>query len=289
MPIVPRQDGPSVGPNTSRRRALTHKHARRGRRPDAPVRPGLWSRPAMRRRTSPPICSSRPTVARHRCAEQDQGGRRSGSPTIRTPAFTNLRGINALSDRTASHWRKNMATPCRSIWTTSPAHSATKNRRCFRQAWAASRRHSSGRLCSTEANEFDLRPVGVRRVMSCHPGHQPELARPEAVDKAVTRIKAETYRQAQLLGKSAEWQEAQAHKLSSTGHRPSHCWPPLSRTIRPNADAYLKRYSPTDGADDILAVRSHITNQMDAQIGAERRRRRWCGRLPCNKPTSAAW
>jgi soluble lytic murein transglycosylase len=42
---------------------------------------------------------------------------------------------------------------------------------------------------------------------------------PDTVNSAVERIRAETYRQAQLLGKSAEWQDAQARKLTSNAHK----------------------------------------------------------------------
>ena len=90
---------------------------------------------------------------------------------------------------------------------------------------------------------------------------------PEAVDKAVARIGAETYRQAQLLGKSAEWQEAAVRKMTSDGHKTAML-AALEQNDPAYAADYLKKYSPQMEADDILAVRGHITKQMDAQIGA---------------------
>ena len=90
---------------------------------------------------------------------------------------------------------------------------------------------------------------------------------PEAVDKAVARIGAETYRQAQLLGKSAEWQEAAVRKMTSDGHKTAML-AALDQNDPAYAADYLKKYSPQMEADDILAVRGHITKQMDAQIGA---------------------
>lgn len=89
---------------------------------------------------------------------------------------------------------------------------------------------------------------------------------PDAINAATERIRAEGYRQGQLLGKSAEWQEAQVRKLTSNAHKVS-----LLSALEQNdpgyADAYLKRYSPQMEADDILAVRGHITKDMDARIG----------------------
>lgn len=89
---------------------------------------------------------------------------------------------------------------------------------------------------------------------------------PEAVDAAVLRIKSEVYRQAQLAGKSAEWQEAQARKLASNGHKVA-LLAALDQNDANYADAYLKKYSGQMDADDILAVRGHITKAVDTKIG----------------------
>lgn len=89
---------------------------------------------------------------------------------------------------------------------------------------------------------------------------------PAAVDSAVERIKAEAYRQGQLLGKSAEWQEAQARKLTSNAHKVA-LMTALEQNDPSYADAYLKKYSKQMDADDILAVRGHITREMDNRIG----------------------
>lgn len=89
---------------------------------------------------------------------------------------------------------------------------------------------------------------------------------PDAVDAAVLRIKSEVYRQAQLAGKSAEWQEAQARKLASNGHKVA-LLAALDQNDASYADAYLKKYSAQMDADDILAVRGHITKAVDTQEG----------------------
>lgn len=89
---------------------------------------------------------------------------------------------------------------------------------------------------------------------------------PATVDSAITRIRAETYRQAKLLGRSAEWQDAQARKLTSEAHRTA-----LQAALVQNdvtyADAYLKHYADQMEAGDILAVRGSITKEMDARVG----------------------
>lgn len=90
---------------------------------------------------------------------------------------------------------------------------------------------------------------------------------PQVIDAAVERIKAETYRQGQLLGKSAEWQEAQARRLTSNAHKVALV-SSLERNDPLYADAYLRKYSSQMEADDILTVRGHITREVDARIGS---------------------
>lgn len=89
---------------------------------------------------------------------------------------------------------------------------------------------------------------------------------PDAIGPAIGRIKAETYRQAQLLGKSAEWQEAMARDLTSAAHKTA-----LLSALEANnlayADSYLRKYSDQMTAEHILAVRGHITKEMDSRIG----------------------
>lgn len=89
---------------------------------------------------------------------------------------------------------------------------------------------------------------------------------PGAVMSAVERIRAETYRQAQLLGKSAEWQEAHARKLTSNAHKVA-----LLAAIEQNdpgyADGYLRKFSGQMDADDILTVRGHIMREMNTRVG----------------------
>lgn len=109
---------------------------------------------------------------------------------------------------------------------------------------------------------------------------------PEAVDKAVARIGAETYRQAQLLGKSAEWQEAAVRKMTSDGHKLAML-NALENNNPAYADSYLKKYSAQMEADDILAVRGHITKEMDAREGVSAARTAFGAIWPRFQPSDA--
>jgi soluble lytic murein transglycosylase len=89
---------------------------------------------------------------------------------------------------------------------------------------------------------------------------------PAVINDAVTRIQAETYRQAKLQGKSATWQEAQSKALTSSAHKLG-----LMTALENNdplyAEAYLKRYASQMNADDILSVKGHITKEVDNRVG----------------------
>ncbi len=88
----------------------------------------------------------------------------------------------------------------------------------------------------------------------------------DVVLSAHERVRAEVYRQQQLLGKSAEWGESMSRKMTSDAHKLA-----LLSALEQNealyADAYLKRFSEQMNADDILTVRGHITKAVDTQVG----------------------
>jgi len=88
---------------------------------------------------------------------------------------------------------------------------------------------------------------------------------PAVVDEAVTSIKAAAYDQARLLGKSAEWAEAQTRKMTSNAHQVA-----ISAALEKNdvtyAESYLNKYAKDMEADDILRVRGHITKEMDNRV-----------------------
>jgi len=88
---------------------------------------------------------------------------------------------------------------------------------------------------------------------------------PQVIDEALTSIKAAAYDQARLLGKSAEWAEANARKVTSNAHKVA-----LGAALEQNnigyADAYLKKYAGDMEADDILRAKGLITKELDAQL-----------------------
>jgi soluble lytic murein transglycosylase len=120
-----------------------------------------------------------------------------------------------------------------------------------------------------EADEFKTHSLSVAEGIQATAIREIELnwRDPGVIQNAVTRIRAETYRQANLLGKSAEWQEAQARKLTSNAHKTA-----LLASLEANdpayADAYLRKFSEQMDGDDILAVRGHVTKAMDARVGS---------------------
>jgi soluble lytic murein transglycosylase len=89
---------------------------------------------------------------------------------------------------------------------------------------------------------------------------------PEVIDKAVNRIKAETYRQGQLLGKSAEWQDARTRELTSKAHLTAMA-AALDKGDPIYADGYLKKYGEQMQADDLLRARGLVNKEVDLQVG----------------------
>ncbi|BCB27058.1 hypothetical protein SKTS_19440 [Sulfurimicrobium lacus] len=183
--------------------------------------------------------------------------------------FTNLKGINALErpdgKPLADEYGDNLKDQISQI-------AGALGNENQRQAFAM---HSNdiltsfrGQAIQHEAGEFKTYALSVSD------GVQSTALRdiglnwnnPDAVDSAVERIRAETHRQAQLLGKSAEWQDAQARKLTSNAHKVA-LMSALEQNNPAYADGYLKKYSGQMDADDILAVRGHITKEMDNRVG----------------------
>lgn len=87
---------------------------------------------------------------------------------------------------------------------------------------------------------------------------------PDVVGQAVTSIKAAAFDQARLLGKSAEWAEAQARDSESSAHKLA-AMTALEKNDATYADAYVKKFSGEMNADDILSVNGHLTKELDSQ------------------------
>ena len=184
--------------------------------------------------------------------------------------FTNLKGINALerpdgkplADEYSDALKRNIDDIASGLGNDAQ-----------RQLFAL---HSSGMLTSMrgsamqhEAQEFKTYSLSVSDGIQSTALREIGLnwQNPDAVNSAVERIRAETYRQAQLLGKSAEWQESQARKMTSNAHKIA-MMSALEQNSPAYADAYLRKYSDQMEADDILSVRGHVTKAMDAQVGS---------------------
>lgn len=125
-----------------------------------------------------------------------------------------------------------------------------------------------GKLIQHEAQEFKNHALSESEGIMRTAQREISLNYKEihTVLEAQERIRAEVYRQQQLLGKSAQWGEATARTMTSEAHRLA-----LLSALEQNdsiyADAYLKRFSEQMNADDILTVRGHITKAVDAQFG----------------------
>jgi soluble lytic murein transglycosylase len=127
-----------------------------------------------------------------------------------------------------------------------------------------------GQIVKHEASEFQNYALSVRE--GTINTRLQEIAlnynNPEAIDTAVTSIKAAVYDQSRLLGKSAEWADAQARSTTSRAHKVA-----VAAALENNdllyADGYLKRYGKQMEAGDLLQVRGLITKEMDLQVGTQ--------------------
>lgn len=88
---------------------------------------------------------------------------------------------------------------------------------------------------------------------------------PEMINQSISSIKAAVYSQAQILGKSAEWTEAQTRKFTSDAHKLA-----LSAALEKNdlgyAQQYLKVYAKDMNAEDILRIQGMVTKEIDQRI-----------------------
>lgn len=137
-----------------------------------------------------------------------------------------------------------------------------------RQAFSAFtselRTRFTGQVMAHEAGEFKNYGLSVAEGIQSTAMRDIALNwnNPDATADAIHRIRAETYRQAQLLGKSAEWQEARVRELTSGAHKLA------AVTALENGDpdyaaAYLKKYSGEMEAPDIVVVRGHVVGAQD--------------------------
>ncbi len=126
-----------------------------------------------------------------------------------------------------------------------------------------------GSAMAHEAGEYKTYQLSVAEGVQATALRDIELnwRNPEAINSAVERIRAETFRTAGLTGKSAEWQEAQARKLTSNAHKVA-LMAALDQNDPLYADGYLKRYKEQMDGDDLLSVQGHITKAVNEQVGS---------------------
>ncbi|MBW8461311.1 transglycosylase SLT domain-containing protein [Acidovorax sp.] len=185
--------------------------------------------------------------------------------------FSALKGVNALQrpdgKPLADEYSENLKRQVDEI-------AGTLGNPAQRQAFAM---HSNdiltsfrGQAIQHEAQEYKTYALSVTEGIQATAKRDIELnwSNPDAVSSAVERIRAETYRQAQLLGKSAEWQEAQARKMTSNGHKVA-LLSALEQNEPAYADAYLKKYKDQMDGDDYHFVSGHITKEMDNRVGTQ--------------------
>lgn len=183
--------------------------------------------------------------------------------------FTNLRGINALERPDGKPLADEYAdTLKRSIDDIAGTLGNDAQRQAFSLRSNDILTSMRGNAIQHEAQEFKTYSLSVSEGIQSTALREIGLnwQNTDAVNSAVERIRAETYRQAQLLGKSAEWQDAQARKMTSNAHKVA-LLSALEQNDPAYADAYLKKYSGQMDADDILTVRGHVTKAMDAKVG----------------------
>ena len=183
--------------------------------------------------------------------------------------FTNLRGINALERPDGKPLADEYADALkRSIDDIAGTLGNDAQRQAFSLRSNDILTSMRGSAIQHEAQEFKTYSLSVSEGIQSTALREIGLnwQNTDAVNSAVERIRAETYRQAQLLGKSAEWQEAQARKMTSNAHKVA-LLSALEQNDPAYADAYLKKYSGQMDADDILTVRGHVTKAMDAKVG----------------------
>lgn len=90
--------------------------------------------------------------------------------------------------------------------------------------------------------------------------------KPDVIDKAVLRIRAQVMRQAELTGKSAEWQEATSRRMTSEAHKLA-VKTAMEQGNLDYVSNYLKKYGEQLEADDYLSVQGTLIKETDLRTG----------------------
>lgn len=190
----------------------------------------------------------------------------------RDAGYTNVKGINALERQSGKPLADEYGDLLKERITSVAGSLVNDIQRQMFVAHAQNMLTSfRGQAMAHEAQEFKTYSLSVSEGIQKTATDEIGLNwnNPEVVGKAIERIRAETYRQAQLLGKAAEWQEAQAKGMVSNGHTVA-----LMAALKANkpdyAQAYLKKFAKDMNGDDILKVQGHITEAMNTSLGMSR-------------------
>lgn len=183
--------------------------------------------------------------------------------------YTNLRGVNALQRPDGKSLEQEYSeTLQKQLSELSQGLGNEAQRAMFKQNADGILNSFRSGLVKHEADQFNEYSLSVSEGVQSTALREIGLNwnNPEVIDKAVNRIKAETYRQAGLLGKSAEWQDARTRELTSKAHLIA-----LSAALDNGnplfADGYLKKYGEQMQADDLLRARGLVNKEVDLQVG----------------------
>lgn len=182
--------------------------------------------------------------------------------------YTNLRGIDALQRSSgkpmAEEYTDNLREQMRGINDTLGNDAQKAQFRAQTQSlvgnfWADATKH--------ESDQFRDYALSVRDGTISTRSREIALnyRNPEAVDQAVQSIRAATYDQARLLGKSAEWADAQAIKAASGAHTTA-IMSALQDGDTGYAQAYMAKYASQMDPDDLLKLHGQISDQVDAKL-----------------------
>jgi soluble lytic murein transglycosylase len=181
--------------------------------------------------------------------------------------FTNQVGVNALERQSgkalADEYTDNLRDQLRSI---SGTLGNDVQRAAFRNNTQDLVGSFYGNATRHEADQFKEYALSVRegtisnQVRAIGVGYSD----PKVVEQSIQSIQAATYDQARLLGKSAEWAEAQVLKATSNAHTTA-IYAALQDGNPVYAQAYLTKYSGQMDANDILRAKGVVNEQVDAQ------------------------
>ncbi len=183
--------------------------------------------------------------------------------------YSNLKGINALQRPDGKSLEQEYSeTLQKELSGLSQGLGNETQRALFKQNADAILNNFRSGLVKHEADQFQTYSLSVSEGVQSTALREIGLNwnNPQVIDKAVQRIKAETYRQSALLGKSAEWQDARTRELTSKAHLTA-----LSAALDNGdplfADGYLKKYGEQMEADDLLRARGLVNKEVDLQVG----------------------